>query len=264
METVRAYIGQAVSLRMCGGYASHVTSPGVPARSLSGGEAGNCSSCDLSPLSFTNSSVTRDYAVSETSCGAPEAVVEHQPAGWAGDVPTVACYSDCSTDHVYGGTVASPSEFMVSIQIPAGTQFCGGTMIAPGVVLTAGHCVDEMPARVGCRDKNQCVSVLVGATNVMAGLAGGPPLGAREARMYLEYGAWLLHPQYNSAGNINNDVAILYVTGDAHAATRQYSLGPWSVPAVPATLPVNAELAVLGWGYTSDVEARQNQRRNIK
>ncbi|MFE9536842.1 S1 family peptidase [Streptomyces sp. NPDC006691] len=48
---------------------------------------------------------------------------------------------------VRGGTVTSTAAhpFMVVLQNPDGSQWCGGALVAPDKVLTAGHCVENSP-----------------------------------------------------------------------------------------------------------------------
>ena len=53
---------------------------------------------------------------------------------------------------IVGGVEASAGEFpfIVSLQ-RNGNHFCGGTLIAPDVVLTAGHCSDYPASSVTIR-----------------------------------------------------------------------------------------------------------------
>lgn len=266
-SSYRAYAGNVVNVTLCGGLNVRVSSPGIATKVLQGGEAGDCASCE--PITFArNSTVARDYNLrllaNQTDCGpfSPTYTKVATPTY----VPNVACVSNCSTNHVSGGTiVVDPVSFMVSLQYPHQTNlyntqhFCGGTLITPGVVLTAAHCVagDELIALEGrmvpngmnyivagpCGGYDQCITALIGSLVAH-------PQTFKKGQGRLTVVEWSHHPNY-SMTDLRHDVALLRIAGDFDYSQTQFALGPWSeTPMGTEPPPGGSYLSVLGWGAT--------------
>lgn len=250
--SLRIYAGQSATARVCGSDAVTLASSGLRTQVLEG-PGGNCAQCIVLSAASVDA-IARDYSVSATGpCpfdpGSDVAVADALPPG------TVGCIENCTVDHIAGGQVASPLDFMVSLQQPAGSHVCGGTLVAKGIVLTAAHCAVDFSGN------GQAVSALVGALDYASGAGVAmPPRAGRYAAS-----SWLPHPAYNGV-TWAHDVAILRLGALTAGVdvTREYAVGPWSTTggALPLGIPLNAQLAILGWGITTTSGAPARLLRN--
>ena len=126
--------------------------------------------------------------------------------------------------HIVGGDVTNQDwPMMVSLADRNG-HFCGGTLIASDIVVTAGHCVDD-----------------VSAENLSA-VMGRPDLSETEGES-IQAAEVILHPEFDAQHGFDADLAIVRLT-----APSMYD----SVPIVrlqdrKLTTPGSAAIA-LGWG----------------
>lgn len=129
---------------------------------------------------------------------------------------------------IVGGQVANPSEwqFAAALEYRSGDQFCGGSVIAPDAILTAGHCVR------GVRPSQMRV------------VTGRPDLSDESAGQDFGVEGISVHPLFTRKRR--HDVAVIRLTDSTLAS-------PVALPSVEddeAETAPGTRLRVAGWGAT--------------
>jgi trypsin len=161
------------------------------------------------------------------------AVVTFGMLALATPVATAADDGDVAPQ-IVGGSPASTSTYpwMVSLQNPLlgggeGGHFCGGTLVAPTKIVTAGHCVPL---------------IVPGLTTVVAGRDDLRTTAGKSQPVV----SVLRHPAYNEALN-RYDVAVITVAGSLGTQTL-----PWATPSDAGIYAPGTSALILGWGLTKE------------
>jgi len=134
---------------------------------------------------------------------------------------------------IVGGTEASPGEFPHQIMLlrggVGGSLMCGGSLVAPDRVITAGHCCDGQSAsRLGVR---------VGAHEISG---DGEDIAVARVVNHEDYDSW----------TITNDICMLHLDGEADFSAS--NIDAINIPSSGQEYPEGHMCTVSGWGTTSE------------
>ena len=155
--------------------------------------------------------------------------------------PTTDTGDGLVTPQIVGGVTATPGEFPFIVRIgnSPSQQFCGASLVAPGWVLTAAHCLRGETA-----------------SNVYA-TAGDHRINVSEGTEQSRRGTGIfIHPNYN-ADTYDNDMALLKVASNFALNAR---VATTSIGGLPGN---GSALTVIGWGTTREGGSSANTLRKV-
>merc|ERR1712183_903441 len=137
---------------------------------------------------------------------------------------------------IVGGTEASPGEFSHQIALlrggVGGSLMCGGSLAAPNMVVTAGHCCDGQSAsRLGVR---------VGNHHLYEDDPDQMDIAVSKVMLHEDYDSWTIY----------NDICLLELDGMADFGSSV--IGAIDLPSDGEEYSAGTMCTVSGWGTTSE------------
>ncbi|KAI1942018.1 hypothetical protein LOZ66_001499 [Ophidiomyces ophidiicola] len=131
------------------------------------------------------------------------------------------------SSRIVGGSMAKLGQFpaLVAIEVE-GVQNCGGTLLGPNLVLTAGHCVRGYP-----------INTLTVRAGSLTQVEGGITVGVSSYR---------IHPRYYQP-KFDHDLAVVHL---ASSIARGESIDYGNLAAAGTDVAAGSTVTVAGWGRT--------------
>ena len=159
---------------------------------------------------------------------------------------------------IAGGQDARVEDFPFIVQLRIGRSLCGGSLFAPGFVLTAAHCVMPAPGRPGCEPDGDGRCKLADPATIRVIRAGADGRASGDAARAIDVRA---HPNFrypispDDPGGLDADVAIIALNRKLEMKRGDYV--NIADPGFDRYFAKGGECArVAGWGLTHVLDSR--------
>ncbi|CAB3982537.1 chymotrypsinogen B-like [Paramuricea clavata] len=143
--------------------------------------------------------------------------------------PVGSCGVSGVTGRLIGGTNAAPGAWPWQIALLKSGRFgCGGSLVYPDWVVTAGHCISRSTS-------TSSYTILLGAHNRNSPQSHEQRIRAKKV---------IVHPQYGRP-TLNNDIALIQLERPATLTSR---ISTVCLPSHNFDVPLNSECYITGWG----------------
>ncbi|RYG58732.1 serine protease, partial [archaeon] len=153
-----------------------------------------------------------------------------------------SCSREDSGVKIIGGEKTSAPAYFVSLYLEGTSQpYCGGSLIAENLVLTAAHCLN-----LTTLDGSAVAAHYV--------VVGSADLDVSSTAQVYRVSNQIVHPDYDATRNLDNDIALLELSEPVDLAScGSYCRAiPWLPNQQASTLSgIGALAQIAGWGQTS-------------